>query len=103
MEGDTSVPIPGSDQFVCAVDINKPYQTLGKMLQIILYQSQHQTVSPENVHRSNAVQTEQGVFSMYEYACTRIKKDINLKESKEGVYGMVWRQEREGRSDMIIL
>lgn len=32
------------------------------------------------------------------------KKAKNLKESKEGwIYGGIWREEREGRSDMIIV
>lgn len=45
---------------------------------------------------------------MYAYTYMHVtaineKRGMNLKEIREWVYGKVWREERKGRNDMIII
>jgi hypothetical protein len=64
---------------------------------------QFQMVSPENVYINNIIQIEQVLFScVYNKSSWEEKETMKLKESKEGCIGF-WREEREGRNDVIIL
>ena len=60
----------------------------------------YQVVSPENIHISNIIQTEQVLVENADMHAIIMKEDMNLKESKEGQRGGLGG--RKGKGDDII-
>lgn len=66
---------------------------------------QYQTVSPEHIHTSKVIQTVfRNIYTFMHIYVTKIneKGGHKLKRKHGGIYGKLWREEREGDNDVIL-
>lgn len=67
-------------------------------------------VNPENTHTSDSIWTEQVLFRsiylctyMYTVAISLKKRSHKFEGECRGVYRWVWRKEREGVGDVVVI